>query len=383
MRILQVSPFFSPQMGGSARVVFQISKYLANRGHQVSVITGDFGTKNSQFPAMGEFELTLLPSVISKWGFYLTPALIVWMAKNIEYFEIVHLHELRTFQNIVVKHFSVNKGIPYVLSAHGTLPIIVQRKFAKRVYDRIFGRSILSSAKSLVAVSEAELRQYRSLPFPSAHVSVISNGLDLSEYIYLPRKGTFRNKYSIPDGKTKIVLYTGRLHRQKGLIPLIKAFAELRSRGKDYVLVIVGPDYGELVHMQKSVVRLRLENRVLIVGPLYGFDKLAAMVDADVLAYPAHHEIFGLVPFEALMCGTPVVVCDDCGMGDLIRQARAGYLVPFGDVTALASALDQAIDQPSEALEKVHKGQAFIREWLDWDKMIHQLENLYLDVINE
>lgn len=383
MRVLQVSPFFSPQMGGSARVVYQSSKHLADRGHQVSVVCGDYGTNYSQFSAPGQFEQIIFPSVISKWGFYLTPGLIDWIQKNIGNFEIIHLHELRTFQNIVVQYFAVKKGIPYVLSAHGTLPIIVQRKFAKRLYDYWFGRSILSHSSRLIAVSQAELQEYRTVPFPIDRIRVVHNGLDLSEFFPLPEKGNFRHKFSIPDRKIKVILYTGRLHRQKGLVHLLIAFSELRSQGRDYVLVIVGPDEGELVHMQNLVSRLGLWDKVLIVGPLYGSDKLAAMVDADVLVYPAYHEIFGLVPLEALMCGTPVVVCEGCGMGELIGQASAGYLVPFGDATALASALERAIDHRDEAQEKVHKGQLFIRERLDWKKVILQLENLYLEVINE
>lgn len=381
MRVLQVSPFFSPRMGGSARVVYQTSKHLANRGHQVSVASGDYGIKHSQFSTLGEFERILFPSVISKWGFYLTPGLVGWIQKNIGNYEIIHLHELRTFQNIVVQYYSVIKGIPYVLSAHGTLPIIIQRKLAKRLYDFWFGRSILSHSSRLIAVSQAELQEYRTTRLPMDRIRVVHNGLDLSEYFTLPAKGIFRHKFGLTNRITKIILYIGRLHRQKGLVHLLTSFFELSSQGKDYVLVIIGPDAGELVHLQKLVTRLCVQHRVRMVGPLYGSAKLAAMVDADVLVYPAYHEIFGLVPWEALMCGTPVVVCEGCGMGELIGQAGAGYLVPFGDAAALASALDRAIDCRGEAQERVHKGQLFIREHLDWKKIILQLENLYLEVI--
>jgi glycosyltransferase involved in cell wall biosynthesis len=382
MRVLQVSPFFSPQMGGSARVVYQASKHLADRGHRVSVVSGDYGTNHAQFSAFGEFQPIIFPSVVSKWGFYLTPGLVGWIQKNIANYEIIHLNEFRTFQNIVVQYYSIIKGIPYVLSAHGTLPIIMQRKLAKRLYDYWFGRSILLHSSRLIAVSQAELQEYKTTRLPMDRIRVVHNGLDLSEYFALPDKGTFRHKFGIPRGTTKAILYTGRLHKQKGLVYLLAAFSELRLQGREYVLVIVGPDEGELVRLKNLATRLRIQDNVLIVGPLYGSDKLAAMVDADVLVYPAYHEIFGLVPLEALMCGTPVVVCEGCGMGELIGEAGAGYLVPFGNPTALASALGRAIDYQDEAQEKVNKGQLFIREHLDWKKVILQLENLYLEVIH-
>jgi glycosyltransferase involved in cell wall biosynthesis len=126
---------------------------------------------------------------------------------------------------------------------------------------------------------------------------------------------------------------------------------------------------------------LGLDGKVRFVGPLYGPDRLAAYVDAQVLAYPAVHEIFGLVPFEALLCGTPVVVTDDCGCGHLISDAQAGDLVPYADVEALAKALRHALNNPEQSQRKVKAGQEYIRDRLNWEVIVGELENLYLEVI--
>src|SRR5262249_56464877 len=88
------------------------------------------------------------------------------------------------------------------------------------------------------------------------------------------------------------------------------------------------------------VKRLGLGARVVFVGLLTGRDRLEALADADVVVYASEHEVFGLVPLEALLAGTPVVVADDSGCGELIRSVGGGVVVPVGRVEPLASAVD-------------------------------------------
>ncbi len=381
MRILQVAPFFSPKMGGSPQVVYHISKELCNKGHSVTVIAGDYGLNKSTFPSEG-FNTVALRSLISWWGFYVTPSMSCWCQKHIREFDIIHLHEVRTYQNIILHSFAMYYKIPFVLSAHGTLPVIVQRKFGKRLYDLLFGHRILNSTRRLIAVSPVEESQYLALGIDKGRIRMIFNGLDLKEYSYLPIRGEFRSGFGI-DEKTKIVLYLGRLHKIKGIDVLIEAFSVLKNNVDNILLLIAGPDDGDLSRL-KSIVDIKgLGNQVRFIGPLYNRNKLTAYVDADVLASPGIYEIFGLVPFEALLCGTPVVVTNDCGSGQLINPAHAGYTVPYGDVKKLADTLLHVLENPEEAKQKIMAGQWFIREQLDWEKVTGQLENLYHDCIHQ
>jgi glycosyltransferase involved in cell wall biosynthesis len=383
MRILQVAPFFSPKMGGSARIVFQIASYLANRGHRVTVLAGDFGLKEAQFTSNNGFEQVLLPSLVSKWGFYLTPNLIAWCRKHIEDFDVIHLHEVRTFQNEILHRFSKRRKIPYLVSAHGTLPIIEERIWAKRAFDKFFGSSLLSGAARLIAVSRFEIEQFLAAGIKLEQMRLIPNGLDLDEFKCLPTSGSFRTKLGILNRETKILLFLGRLHRIKGLRYLLESFAHLAVADNALCLAIVGPDEGEQSDLQSLAVRLGIGERTLFPGPLYRRERLAALVDADVLVYPSKYEIFGLVPFEALLCGTPVVVSEVGGLGAFIREAGAGYLVPYGDSQALAAGISQALNCPSESVRMVKAGQTFIRERLDWNVIISELEAIFGEVMNE
>lgn len=379
MKILQIAPFFAPKMGGSAQVVFQTSAYMAQMGHDVTVVASTYGLQESQFD-VAAFQVVFLPNLIARAGFYLSPGIIRWAQAHLSEFDIIHLHEFRTFQNIVSASYARLRGVPYVLSAHGTLPIIVERKTAKRVFDWFFGQRILDNATRLIAVSPQEVDQYTQAGIAPERVSVVRNGLNLQEFGELPPKGAFRRKLDLAK-TTPIILFLGRLHRRKGIDVLVDAFARLRSASPDTILVIAGPDGGVLEQLREQVAVLELQDSVIFPGPLYGADKLAAYVDADVVASTGIYEIFGLVPFEALMCGAPVIVSDDCGAGALIREAQAGMTVPYGDSEALAEALYQTLINRAAAAANVARGQTFIRARLDWRANVATLIALYTEVL--
>lgn len=375
MRILQVIPFFSPHMGGSAQVAYHISRRLGERGHDVTVVASDYAMDESRFDE-GPFEVVLLPNLVTRWGFYLTPGLVSWARDHVPEFDVIHMHTTRTFQNAVVRHYALRYGVPYVLSAHGTVPVIVERKLAKRLYDLLVGQRLLASADRLVAVSPAEAEQYQQAGVEEDRIRVVYNGLDLDEFANLPPRGVFRRAQGVADG-TRIVLYLGRLHRIKGIDSLLHAFARIKDDLVPCLLIVAGPDDGELAALQALAGELGMADWVRFTGPLYGVEKLSAYVDADVLASPAVYEIFGLVPFEALLCGTSVIVTGDCGSGDLIHEAKAGLVVPHGDVEGLAEALAQALTDDKTTAAQVSAGQAFVRRELDWASIVDEMEELY------
>ena len=84
---------------------------------------------------------------------------------------------------------------------------------------------------------------------------------------------------------------------------------------------------------------------------LRGRERLEALADADVVVYPSEHEVFGLVPLEAILSGTPVVVADDSGCAEVVGAIDGGQIVPLGDAAALADAIERVLEQ-SRALAR-------------------------------
>ena len=229
MKILQVNPFFAPCHGGSARVPYDISMQLRNRGHEVVFYTTDY--KFSQEWANSLVGVSVFPfkTRLKKSNFFLTPEIIRKTKEDIRQFDVVHLHNYRTFQNVVVAYYASKYHIPYVLEAHGSLPILMGNRKIKRFFDYQFGLKILNRSSGVVAINAIEAIQYVNMGVPPEKVHIIPHGIDLNEFQQLPLRGSFRSKFNIPHDQ-KLVLYLGRIHRIKGIDTLVKAFASLQKK---------------------------------------------------------------------------------------------------------------------------------------------------------
>jgi glycosyltransferase involved in cell wall biosynthesis len=380
MKILQVVPFFSPVHGGSSLVPYNLSKELAKRGYEVTVYTSDYKLSGEWIESLPRVKVYPLKTRSIWANFYITEGLINHIRKEIKDFDIIHLHNYRTFQNVVVHHYAKKYGVPYILQAHGSLPRISAWRKLKWIYDAFFGYRLLSDASTVIALNEVEAQQYRSMGVPDEKIAVIPNGIDLSEYAVLPPRGSFKRKFDIPDRK-KIVLYLGRIHKTKGVDLLVKAYAYIIKEMKyiDALLVIAGPDDGYLNEVKSLVASLGISNSVLFTGFISSEDKLSALVDADVFVTPSFYG-FPVTFLEACATGTPIVTTT---LGDTLEwiKGNVGYVVQ-PKTECLARAVYRLIID-----EKLHKilsrnSQNIVKTNFSIEKVIDKLEQLYNGVVN-
>ena len=381
MKILQVILYFTPTRGGDVNVCYNLSKHLAKRGHEVTIITTDFEFGEEYAKTLEKEGVKVIPfhCIINVDLFLISPSMNKWLKENIRIFDIIHLHDFRSHQNCIVHHYAKKNKIPYVLQPHGSLPRIIEKQKLKKLYDWIFGYRILRDASKVIAVSKAEVEQYKQAGINEDKIVTVLNGINTEVFKDLPTHEKFREKYDIKENH--MILFLGRIHKRKGIDFLIKSFSELTKEMSDVILVIIGPDDGYKIEVEKLIKTLNLGNRIKFIGYVDEKDKLSAYVDAEVLVYPAIFEIFGLVPFEAMMCNTPVIVTDDCGCGELVREANCGYLVKYGEIEGLKEQMKRVIENPEEGKEMVKRGKKYIEGNLSWDKVVKKVEQLYEELI--
>lgn len=390
MKILQVIPYFYPAWtyGGPVRIAYELSKRLVERGHDVTVYTTDALDKSARLRSGGKtldidgIKVCYFKNLSNNLAFnhhlFISPSMILPMRGECQNFDILHLHDFRGFQSLVAYHYAKKHGLPYVLQAHGEIPRIAQKQMLKKMFDLFIGYKILRDASKVIAVTKTEAKQYGSMSVSEDKIEVVPNGIDLSEFANLPKRGEFRSKNNLNDSQ-KIILYLGRLNKVKGLDLLARAFAGLSRDLDNARLVVVGPDDGYLSTLEKIIEELKIKDKVLFTGPLYGKDRLGAYVDADVFVNPRADEIFGLVFLEASACGTPVMCSQGCGIADVI-DGQIGLVVPY-DKEQLQHALLHILGDIKMRREFGEKGKLLVRERFNWEKIAEQVENLYERVL--
>ena len=381
MHVLQVSPYFPPTWayGGIPRIVYGLSRALAQRGHRMSVWTTDAFDEGARSPQQNHFTLEGIDVRVSKnWSNRLAykhqlflPRGIKSALDGLDDVDLVHLHGHRHLLNNAAIAWAKSRGIPWVFTPNGTLPRQEQKQLMKIFWDWAIANPVPRGASACIAVSRAEVGQMTRAGISREKIVQIPNGLMMDEFEDLPKRGEFKKKWGIT---APIVSYLGRISPRKGVEHLTSAFAG--GGLGDAQLVIAGNDMGALEHAKSQA-----DDRVLFTGLLEGKDRLALLVDSDVLVYPSSDEIFGLVPFEGLMCGAPVVVGGDCGCGQLIREAGAGLLVNHADVSALRDRIRLLLSDREAADAMVQRGREYVAEELSFTKVAEAHETLYQRIL--
>lgn len=392
MRILHVSNFFKPsfESGGVAISCYSITKNLVELNHDITVYTTNrnkvaTNVITNKKVVVDGIKVYYFENLKKYFPFKIPPlpyySLFI-IRKQIREFDLIHIHEHRTLLAIVVHHYAIKNGIPYVLQPRGSIPKM-SKSIQKSIFDLIVGKKIIENASKIIASSKIESEQYKQV-FPEIiedKIINIPNGIDLKEYSNLPKYGCFKKEYSINHDK-KIVLFLSRIHERKGADILIEAFSLVKTSLSNIMLVIVGPDGGYLKKLKSDVIYFNLESDVLFTGPLHGIDKLAAYVDANVFVLPSKdkYESFGNVVIEACACGTPVIITNNCGVGEYI-SSECGYIID-ADTFSLKNAILDLLTNEEKSKKLGEYGRQLVLTTLSYDKVIQDYEKLYRNVVN-
>ena len=377
MKILQVAQFFSPVHGGSAEVPYRLSKELAKREHEVTIYASDYKSSQEYINCIPEVKVCLFRSWLNYAKFHVTPGIIKRVKKEIKHFDIIHMHNYRTFQNIVVYHYARKYNIPYVLQAHGSVLPFFQKQRLKKIFDILFGYKILRDASKVIALTKTEAEQYKKMGVNGNKIEIVPNGVDLSEYENLPERGEFRRKYLIREDE-KMILYIGRLHKSKGIELLVKTFADLPKELDNVRLVFVGPDDGYRSALEGLIQELKMDNKVIFTGFVANDEKKTAFFDADVFVTPSFTG-FPVTFLEACACGTPIITTNNGDELDWIDE-KVGYVVEY-DKDPLRDAMIKVLSDEKIRERFGEEGRRLAKEEFGWDKIVKEVEGIYETVI--
>lgn len=370
MRILHVIGSLDPDTGGPAVICASLAAAQSAMGHEVAIAADVPANRRSAVEGLLRSlphaeRVTLLPlapagptaGMVARFG----PAAL---REAVDRCDVAHLHGVWESHLLHAARRCRARGTPYIVLLNGMLDpwSLAQSRWKKRIALALGWRRMLSEATALHLGNRDEETLIAPLGLKSPGV-IVPNGVFLEQVEPLPAKGSFRSKVA-GLGEARYVLFLSRLHYKKGLDYLAEAFALAARELPGVHLVVAGPDGGERGALEARIAAAGLGDRTHLVGPVYGREKFAAMVDASCFCLPSRQEGFSMAITEALAAGLPVVISENCHFPE-VAEAGAGCVVRL-DAANVARAMVEVMGDESRRSAMSSRAAALVRERYTW-----------------
>jgi glycosyltransferase involved in cell wall biosynthesis len=199
-------------------------------------------------------------------------------------------------------------------------------------------------------------------------IKYLGNGIDIQQFdrsqVSQAHLNRLRVELDLPLN-APIVGFVGRLVREKGVLELLQAAQIVQRQIPSVRFLLVGPrDEEKPDALQPEIARkYGLTETCIFTGPRHDMPELYALM--DVFALPTHRESFPRSPMEASAMGVPCVLTDIPGCREVVDHDQNGWLVPLGDVSALAEALIRLLTDPTQARRLGEAGRRIAHERFD------------------
>jgi glycosyltransferase involved in cell wall biosynthesis len=210
-------------------------------------------------------------------------------------------------------------------------------------------------------------------------VRTVYNGVDLERFSPAPTKESYREKLEIRDERVKVATYVGQLISEKGLDTLLEAATAICGRREDVLFLIAGDGIMK-ERLIRSTRERGLDSKIRYLGQRSDTDDIYRA--SDVCICPSvWNEAFGLVLAEAMACGVPCVASRVGGIPEVVEDGKSGLLVPPGDPTALASAIEALLDDDQLRISFSRRARQRAIEKFDLQDMVNHYIYLYIHLM--
>ncbi|MBT8271964.1 MAG: glycogen synthase [Bacteroidia bacterium] len=313
--------------------------------------------------------------------------------------DVVHCHTwYAQFAGILAK---LCYGIPLVITTHSLEPLRPwKREQLGRGYDTSswIEKTAIEMADAIIAVSKEtreDVKQFFDVD--ESNIEVIYNGIDLEQYVKTDDSSAL-DTYGIDPSKP-IVLFVGRITRQKGIIHLVNAIKHL-DHDVQVVLCAGAPDTEEIAREMEdkvNAIKKQRDGLIWIDKMLDKTDVIQLYSHADVFCCPSIYEPFGIINIEAMACETAVVASAVGGIKEVVVHEETGLLIPLEQQQTapfepvdpekfskdLADGINRLIRDEDLRASMAKRGRMRVEETFDWKAIAQQVKALYQSLIQE
>ncbi len=376
MRILNVNSILGLKAGGgTAERTFQMSRHLAMRKVETTVLTLDIDLDVLRKQAIAPATVVALPCV---WRRFYIP-LSGWrvIANLVKEADVIHLMGHWGVLNAIVYVAAKLAKKPYVVCPAGSLLLFGRSRLLKQLYNFIVGNALIRDAAAWIAVTDSEFMHFEKYGISSSSVVVIPNGVNKPDTFVINRK-KFLKRHNLPDAP--IILFMGRLNEIKGPDILLKAYIKAQTNISLYHLVFAGPDGGMMNSLLEQARQARMFDRIHFIGYVSGEDKLAAYYHAELLVVPSRQEAMSIVALEAGICGTPTLLTDQCGFSQI--KTVDPRMEVEATVEGIASGISSLLSDEGALARISPVWKMFVEQQYSWECIVEEYIKLYKKIVS-
>ncbi|WP_409342698.1 1,4-alpha-glucan branching protein domain-containing protein [Paenibacillus sp. MBLB4367] len=383
LKVLMLSWEFPPMIvGGLSRHVYELARKLAARGLEVHVVTCHV----DGYPAYEVNEGVRVHRVkpyqaqtvdFMGWVFQLNLAMVDYarnLAKHHVAFDIIHAHDWLVSQAAQTLKHRLN--VPLVATIHATEHGRNQGLFTPLQHD-IHGLEweLTYEACRVIGCSlymEDEIRRLFGLP--EGKIDMIPNGVDSEAMKAGSLRSELRNRYALPH--EKIVMFVGRLVREKGVQVLLDSIPLVTASCPDAKFVVAGK--GPMLQtLERQAHAQGVDGRVAFAGFIEDSDRNELYAMSAAAVFPSLYEPFGIVALEAMAAGVPVIVSGTGGLQEIVRHGVDGLTALPGNAESLAAQIIRVLQDEGGAGALASRGLHKVRTQYDWSSIAERTIDCY------
>lgn len=376
MKIAYFSDSYLPYTSGVVTSMTTFARGLEQRGHEVYVYAPSY----PETPDDPDERVVRIPSLPFPAYSGLRMALPHPFVDYhpLEDIDIIHAHSCFAM-GLTGLLKARNNGAALVLTVHSIYedyfnyyPVAPQLlKNITREYTAHFCKT----CQCVIAPSQYVRQRLEELGVTN-RMEVIPTGVNLALYHPVDREA-WRIRHGLR-ADTQVLLYVGRLAKEKNIGLIIRAAATVMAEQGRVVLVLVG-DGPDRSHLQREAVELGIIDRVLFLGMLDSPTVVEAYQAADLFLFASTMETQGLTILEAMAGWLPVIAVDAPATRELIIDGQAGYLIP-ADADTMAGRIAHLFTHP-DLIQAMGRQARQVAEQYSDQRMVERLEQVYSSLI--
>ena len=389
MRILALAWEFPPRIvGGIARHVAELYPELVKLGHDVHLLTVEFG-QAPHYEVVDGIKIHRVPVARSNdffhWIVNMNESMGLQGGKLLLEegpFDVIHAHDwLVGDAAIALKH---SFRVPLVATIHATefgRCNGIHNATQRYIYGK--EKSLAYNAWRVVVCTNYMRREVeRVLEIPWDKIDVVYNGIYPEKKHRPPNFDfwQFRRRFAKDD--EKIVYYVGRMTYEKGVNVLLNAAPRVIQEMEGFVkFVIIGG--GNTDALKQQTWNLRIWQKCYFTGFMSDDDLNKFQTVADCAVFPSLYEPFGIVALESFAARVPVVVSDTGGFPEVVRHAKTGIVTWTNNADSLTWGILEVLKHPDYAQWLTGNAYKDLAQRFNWTKLAKQTEAVYGRVLHE